>query len=241
MKTFKRVLVKISGEALSSQEGGALDFSVVDHLVDQLAEVSGFCQIAVVLGGGNFFRGEGLQSLGLDRGVSDQVGMLGTLINGMILRERLLQKGVETILFSSLRVEGVASPFEESRKVDLFDRASVVIFSGGIGQPYFTTDTAAVLWALRVNCEIVFKGTQVDGIYNADPRLDSTASLLKSLTYQEALEKKLRVMDLTALTLAEENTLPLVVFNIKRPGAILKALRGEPPLTWVFSEKEGVL
>ncbi|MGL6187769.1 MAG: UMP kinase [Holosporales bacterium] len=241
MKTFKRVLVKISGEALSSQEGGALDFSVVDHLVDQLAEVSGFCQIAVVLGGGNFFRGESLQSLGLDRGVSDQVGMLGTLINGMILRERLLQKGVETILFSSLRVEGVASPFEESRKVDLFDRASVVIFSGGIGQPYFTTDTAAVLWALRVNCEIVFKGTQVDGIYNADPRLDSTASLLKSLTYQEALEKKLRVMDLTALTLAEENTLPLVVFNIKRPGAILKALRGEPPLTWVFSEKEGVL
>lgn len=241
MKVFKRVLFKISGEALSSQEGGALDFSFVDRLVDQLSEASSFCQIAVVLGAGNFFRGEGLHSLGFDRGVSDQIGMLGTLMNGMILRERLLQKGVETALFSSLQVEGVASLFEESRKADLFDRSRVVIFSGGVGQPYFTTDTAAVLWALRMNCEIVFKGTQVDGIYNADPRLDPTASLLKSLTYQEALEKKLRVMDLTALTLAEENTLPLVVFNIKRPGGILKALKGEPPFTWVFSEKEGVL
>lgn len=167
--------------------------------------------------------------------------MLATLMNGLFLKERLLQKGVETTLFSSFRVEGVAYPFQESESSDLFARKKVVIFSAGIGHPYFTTDTAAVLWALRSGCDLVLKGTHVDGVYSADPHLDAKASLFPLLTYEEALEKKLRVMDLTALTLAEENNLPLVVFNIKRKGAILRALKWEGPLTRVCSRKESAL
>jgi uridylate kinase len=225
---YKRVLVKVSGEGLMGPAEYGLHAETVLKLArDIKAVVAGGHQICLVIGGGNIFRGISPAAAGMDRTTADYMGMLATIINALALQDILEKKGVDTRVMTAIRMEELAEPYIRRRAVRHLEKGRAVIFAGGTGNPYFSTDTAAVLRALEIEANVILKATNVDGIYTADPKKDPTAKFLPSLTFQEALVKGYAVMDANAFGLCKENKLPIVVFNINQTGATARVLAGE--------------
>jgi len=223
---YRRVLLKISGEALSRDGDFGICRDVLDGLVDEIAEIHELgVGLALVVGGGNFFRGAAAEDM--DRVSADHMGMLATVINGLALQEALERRNVETRVLSALEMRQVAEPFLRRRALRHLERGRIVILAAGTGNPYFTTDTAAALRAMEVKAEVLLKATKVDGVYTADPVKDPSAELLQQIDYLEVVERGLKVMDTTAITLCMENHLPIVVFNIREPGNIRRIILGE--------------
>jgi len=225
---FRRVLLKLSGEALMGTQSFGIDESVVAAIADELVEVHGLgVELALVIGGGNVIRGLAASHRGIDRATGDYMGMLATVINGLAVQDALEKRGVPTRVQTALEIRAVAEPFIRRRAMRHLEKGRLVIFAGGTGNPYFTTDTAAALRANEIHAEALLKATSVDGIYTADPRQDSSAELLREVTYQHVLEKNLRVMDAAAISLCRDNHLPIVVFNLLRKGNIRRVVLGE--------------
>lgn len=225
---YKRVVLKLSGEALSGDRGFGIDPPVVDRITDELVAIHATgVGLGIVVGGGNILRGTVASRHGIDRVSADYMGMLSTVINAMALQDRLESKAVETRLLSAIRMDEVAEPYIRRRAVRHLEKGRIVLFAGGTGNPYFSTDTAAVLRASEIGAEAVLKATKVDGIYTADPELEPSASFIDHITHQQVIERNLRVMDVTAVSMAMENELPIVVFNIEAPGAVERILAGE--------------
>lgn len=228
MMQYKRVLLKLSGEALMGERSYGIDpkrLAVYAQDIKQIV-VEGV-EVAIVIGGGNIFRGVAGASNGLDRVQGDYMGMLATSINGLALQSALEDAGVPTRLQSAIKMEQVAEPFIRRRAVRHLEKGRVVIFTGGTGNPFFTTDTAAVLRAAEVGADVILKGTRVDGIYTADPEKVKDAVKFNNISYKEVMDKGLKVMDMTAFTLSEENKLPIIVFDMNTPGNLYKLLNGE--------------
>lgn len=232
---YRRVLVKLSGEVLAPKGGAGISKEGLDSVSSELEGAKGLgVQLGVVIGGGNIVRGaEVLSELGIDRVSADYMGMLATLINAVALGKRLEGKGTPTRVMSALASSGMAEPYQRERAIKDLDGGRVVIFGGGTGNPCFSTDTAAALRAVEIGAQLILKGTKVDGVYPADPLVSPNAPKYEEISYQAFLEKNLRVMDLTAVTLCRENRLPIVVFNITRPGELRNALLGEAVGTMV--------
>jgi uridylate kinase len=227
---YSRVLIKLSGEALQGTDAFGINPGVLTGLADQLADVvnaQNDLRLSLVIGGGNIFRGQLLVETGLKRTTGDYMGMLGTLINALAIQEALEARGLATRVLSALEVKGVAESYIRRRAIRHLDKGRVVIFAAGTGNPYFTTDTAAVLRATEVEAEILLKGTKVDGVYDSDPASNPEAKFLSNLTHMEAIEQRLRIMDTTAMSLALENNLPIIVFNLTVQGNIKRVLSGE--------------
>ena len=225
---YSRALLKLSGEALGGEKGRGLDFSVVESLADEIKAVVALgVRLSLVVGGGNIVRGATASKEGLDRVSADYMGMLATVINALALQDVLEKKGVHTRVMTAIRMESVAEPYIRRRAVRHLEKGRLVIFAGGTGNPFFSTDTAGVLRALEVEAEVILKATNVDGIYTGDPRKDSAATFIPELTYQEAIVRNYAVMDANAFGLCKANALPIVVFNLNQPGAITRVLRGE--------------
>jgi uridylate kinase len=225
---WKRVMLKLSGEAFAGGEPLGIDPAVVSHLADSIAEaVRVGVQVAVVVGGGNMFRGAALSERGMDRARADYMGMLGTVINCLALQDFLEKRGVETRVQTAITMQQVAEPFLPRRAIRHLEKGRVVIFGAGLGSPFFSTDTCAAQRALEVGAEALLKGTQVDGVYDADPRKNPDAVRFDRLDYGEVLTRGLGVMDATAISLCMDNGLPIVVFDLMGEGNILRAVRGE--------------
>ncbi len=225
---YASALLKLSGEALAGEKGQGLDFRVVEALADQVKAVHGMgVRLSLVVGGGNFVRGTSASAQGLDRVSADYMGMLATVINALAVQDVLEKKGVMTRVMTAIRMESLAEPYIRRRAVRHLEKGRLVIFAAGTGNPFFSTDTAGVLRALEVEAEVILKGTNVDGIYTADPRKDPSATFLPELSYQEAIVNGYAVMDANAFALCKENRLPIVVFNLNQPDAIARVLRGE--------------
>ena len=225
---YASALLKLSGEALAGEKGQGLDFKVVETLADQIKAVHELgVRLSLVVGGGNFVRGTTASAQGLDRVSADYMGMLATVINALAIQDVLEKKGVMTRVMTAIRMESLAEPYIRRRAVRHLEKGRLVIFAAGTGNPFFSTDTAGVLRALEVESEVILKGTNVDGIYTADPRKDPKATFLPELTYQEAIVNGYAVMDANAFALCKENRLPIVVFNLSQPDAIARVLRGE--------------
>lgn len=230
---YKRIMLKISGEALAGDERFGISPVVLGFLADEIRAVHDLgVQVAVVVGGGNIFRGVAASAEGMDRSSGDYIGMLATVINGLALQDVLERKGVATRVQTAIEMRQLAEPFIRRRAVRHLEKGRIVIFVGGTGNPYFSTDTAAALRAMEVGAEVVFKATRVDGVYTADPLLDPSAKKFDELSYIEVLNRRLKVMDSTAISLCMDNLFPIVVFNLRQPG-ILRQL--------VFGEKVGTL
>jgi uridylate kinase len=226
--TFKRVLLKISGEALMGGQNYGIDVDVARMVAEQLKAVHEMgVQIAVVVGGGNIFRGVSRSAGNMDRSAADYIGMLATVMNAVVLQDALEKVEVQTRVMSAIDIPQLAEPFIRRRAVRHLEKARVVIFAAGTGNPYFTTDSAAALRALEIKADIILKATKVEGIYSADPMLDSTATRYDCITYQEVLERQLKVMDASAISLCMDNNLPIIVFNMRQPGNITRVLTGE--------------
>jgi uridylate kinase len=224
---FKRVLLKLSGEALMGQQGFGVDPRMADRIAQEIQEIHGIgVEIAATVGGGNIVRGISVSAAGMDRVSGDYMGMLATVINALALQNALEKRGVYTRVQSAIEMKEVAEPFIRRRAIRHLEKGRVVIFAAGTGNPYFSTDTAAALRAIEIGAEAILKATKVDGIYDADPVLFPSAKLLKDITYLQVLEKGLRVMDTTAITLCMENNLPIVVFNLLRQGNIRDVVMG---------------
>ena len=226
--SYKRVLLKLSGEALLGEKSYGVDPKRILAYSEEIKEVfdSGV-EIAIVIGGGNIFRGVSGASNGIDRVQADYMGMLATVINGLALQSSLEDLKVQTRLQTAFKIEAVAEPYIKRKAVRHLEKKRVVIFSGGTGNPFFTTDSAAVLRAIEINADIILKGTRVDGIYNNDPEKNKDAVKFKQISYDEAIAKKLKVMDSTAFTLSKENELPIIVFNMNKPGNLKKIINGK--------------
>ena len=225
---YGRVLLKLSGEALAGDKGFGFDFDVMNRMaaeVTSLAEVG--ATVGLVIGGGNIVRGSQLAKVGMDRVGADYMGMLGTVINALALQDVLERKGVETRVMTAIRMEELAEPFIRRRALRHFEKGRIVIFAAGTGNPYFSTDTAAVLRAIQIKADVIIKATSVDGVYSADPKKDTTAKFYPEISYRDVILEQLGVMDQTAITLCSENKLPLIVLNINRQGAVVAATRGE--------------
>ena len=234
---WRRILIKLSGEILAGDTGFGLDSATLHSIAHQIQEVRGMgCEVAIVVGGGNFFRGQTAVADGMDRITADHMGMLATVINALALQDYLERLGLFTRVLSAVDMEQVAEPFIRRRAVRHLEKGRIVIFAAGTGNPYFTTDTAAVLRAVETGCDVLLKATKVDGIYTSDPKLDPNAVRFERVSHAEVLEKDLRVMDLTAITLSKENDIPIVVFNVRQPGNIRRILQGEPIGTLVMEE-----
>jgi uridylate kinase len=226
---YRRILLKMSGEALAGERGFGIDAQRLRYYAEEIRSVVQLgVQVAVVIGGGNLFRGIEGSEQGLDRAQADYMGMLATVINGLALQNALEQLGVPTRVQSAIEMARVCEPFIRRRAIRHLEKGRVVIFAAGTGNPFFTTDTAATLRAIEIGANVLLKATKVDGIYTADPTKDETAQKLSHITYQEALDKRLAVMDLTAFTLSQENKLPVIVFNILERGALYRIVLGEP-------------
>ncbi len=225
---YGRSLIKLSGESLAGERGFGIDFAVVDRLSDEIKAVhqSG-AAIGLVIGGGNIIRGTTASQQGMDRVSADYMGMLATVINALALQDILERKGVETRVMTAIRMEELAEPYIRRRAQRHLEKGRVVLFAGGTGNPYFSTDTAAVLRALEIEAEVIVKATGVDGVYTADPKHDPAAKFIPEITFQEVLVKGLAVMDSNAFGLCKENGLPIVVVNVNQPGAIARVLAGE--------------
>ena len=225
---YPRALLKVSGEALAGGADSGIDFGVVDRPTNELKQVAASgVQLGLVVGGGNIVRGAQASGQGMDRVSADYMGMLATVINALALQDILEKKGLDTRVMSAIRMEELAEPYIRRRAVRHLEKGRVVIFAGGTGNPYFSTDTAAVLRALEIEAQVILKATNVDGIYTADPKKDPKATFLAELTFQEALVNGYAVMDANAFGLCKENRLPIVVFNINQPGATARVLAGE--------------
>lgn len=225
---YKRVLLKISGEALLGNEGHGIDPGITAGIAAQIKEVIEMgVEMAVVVGGGNFWRGTSASANGMDRNTADHIGMLATIMNAMGLQNALEKIGVFTRVQTAISMQEVAEPFIRRRAVRHLEKKRVVIFAGGTGNPYFTTDTAAALRALEINAEIIFKATKVDGVYDKDPLKHKDAKKYDNLSYIEVLNKNLRVMDSTAISLCRENNLPIIVFDLTMPGNIKGVIMGK--------------
>ena len=225
---YHRALLKISGEALAGSRGMGLDFSVVGSLAQQIKEVHAQgIHLGLVVGGGNIMRGTAASAEGLDRVSADYMGMLGTVINALALQDILEKIGVQTRVLTAIRMESLAEPYIRRRAVRHLEKGRLVIFAGGTGNPFFSTDTAAVLRALEIDADVILKATGVDGVYTGDPKKDTGARFIPELTFQEAIVKGYAVMDANAFGLCKENGLPIVVFNINQPGAIVRVLAGD--------------
>ena len=226
---YKRVLLKISGEGFCHEGGFGIEASELENIARQAAEVGKLgVQLAIVVGGGNFIRGATFAQAGhINRATADYMGMLATIINSLALQETMEMMGQPTRVMSALGVHSVCEPFIRRRAVRHLEKNRAIILAAGTGNPFFTTDTCAALRATEIQADVVLKATKVDGIYSADPKKDPNARLYEQVTYEQVLRDKLRVMDLTAITLLMERKLPLVVFNLKKEGNIMRVLRGE--------------
>lgn len=225
---YKRILLKLSGEALMGEKQYGIDPKRLKEYAEEIQTVikSGV-EVAVVIGGGNIFRGLAGASNGMDRVQGDHMGMLATVINGLALQSALEDEGIETRLQSAIKINEVAEPFIRRRAIRHLEKGRVVIFGGGTGNPYFTTDSAAVLRAIEINADVILKGTRVDGIYTSDPEKNKDATKFDNITFKDVLNKGLKVMDTTAFTLSQENELPIIVFDMNKPGNLLKVVSGE--------------
>ncbi|MGV0921959.1 MULTISPECIES: UMP kinase [Empedobacter] len=225
---YKRILLKLSGEALMGDLQYGIDPNMLKQYAQQIREVAELgCEVAIVIGGGNIFRGVQGVASGMDRVQGDYMGMLATVINSMALQGALEDAGVNTRLQTAIRMEQIAEPFIKRRATRHLEKGRVVIFGAGTGNPYFTTDTAAVLRAIETQADVILKGTRVDGIYTADPEKDPTAEKFETISYQEVYDKNLKVMDMTAFTLSEENNLPIIVFDMNTDGNLRKLILGD--------------
>ncbi len=234
---FKRVLLKMSGEVLMGKNEFGLDPETVDRVARDIKEVKDMgVEVCVTVGAGNIFRGVSGASQGMDRTTADYMGMLGIVINALALQNSLERLGVQTRVQSAIRMDTICEPYIRRRAVRHMQKGRVVIFAAGTGNPYFTSDTAATLRASEMDCDAIFKGTKVDGVYTADPMKDPDAKHYEKIDYMEVLTKNLRVMDTTAISLAKENNIPIVIFSIREEGNIAKVLKGEGKYTIVKSE-----
>jgi len=234
---YRRILLKLSGEALMGAQDSGIDPAVLDGFAAQIAEVArSRVEIGLVIGGGNIFRGAGLAAAGMDRVKGDQMGMLATVMNALAMQDALSRLGVEARVMSAFAIEGVCETFARDQALEHLGRGRVVIFAGGTGNPFFTTDSAASLRAIEIGADIMFKATQVDGVYSADPRTHPDAERFERLSYDETLARQLAVMDATAVVLCRDHGMPLMVFNIHEQGNLMRAVRGEPVGTLVARE-----
>ena len=225
---YKRVLIKLSGESLMGAQGFGIESERLSHYANEIkSAVDLGAEVAVVIGGGNIFRGLQAKSSGIERVTGDYMGMLATVINGMALQSMMETKGLYTRLVSALEIREVAEPYIRRRAIRHLEKRRVVIFSAGTGSPYFTTDSAAALRANEISADVILKGTRVDGIFTADPEKDLTATKYDNITFDEVISKNLNVMDMTAFTLCRENNLPIIVFDINTPGNLARILSGE--------------
>jgi len=227
--SYNRILLKLSGEALLGERTHGVDPKRILAYSKEIKEiVDAGIELAIVIGGGNIFRGVSGASNGIDRVQADYMGMLATVINGLALQSSLEELNVQTRLQTAVKIEAVAEPYIKRKAVRHLEKKRVVIFGAGTGNPFFTTDSAAVLRAIEINADAILKGTRVDGIYNIDPEKNKDAVKFEKLSYDEAIDKKLKVMDSTAFTLSQENNLPIVVFNMNKPGNLKKIIEGKP-------------
>jgi uridylate kinase len=225
---YKRVLLKLSGEALMGEKQYGIDPAVTGQIAKDVKEIQQLgVETAIVIGGGNIFRGLAASSRGMDRASGDYMGMLATVINALALQDALEQNGVVTRVMSAIEMRAVAEPFIRRRAIRHLEKGRAVIFAAGTGNPYFTTDTAAALRAMEIRAAVIMKATKVDGIYSADPMKDPTATRYETISYLEVLEKRLQVMDATAISLCMDNQLPILVFNLRTPGNLRRAVLGE--------------
>ena len=233
---YKRILLKLSGEALMGERSYGIDPKRLSDYAEEIKSiVDKGIEVAIVIGGGNIFRGLAGASNGMDRVQGDYMGMLATIINGLALQSALEEAELSTRLLTSIEMKQIAEPFIKRRAVRHLEKGRVVIFGGGTGNPYFTTDTAAVLRAIEINADVILKGTRVDGIYTSDPEKDEKAVKFENITFKEVMNKDLKVMDMTAFTLSEENDLPIIVFDMNKRGNLMKVIEGENVGTLVNS------
>lgn len=231
---YPRVLLKLSGEALAGDKGFGFDFDTIREFARQIKAITEIgAQVGMVIGGGNIVRGSQISKMGMDRVSADYMGMLGTVINALAFQDVLEREGLDTRVMTAIRMEEVAEPYIRRRAVRHLEKGRAVIFAAGTGNPYFSTDTAAVLRAIQMKADVIIKATSVDGVYSADPKKDTTAKKYDRISYKDVMTADLKVMDQTAVTLCRENHLPLIVLNIHTPGVVAQALRGEPVGTLV--------
>jgi uridylate kinase len=233
---YKRILLKLSGEALMGDQQFGVDPAVVTRIAKDVRDIQALgVETAIVIGGGNIFRGLAASTRGMDRATADYMGMLATVMNGLALQDGLEQQDVNTRVVTAIEMRAVAEPFIRRRAIRHLEKGRVVIFAAGTGNPYFTTDTAAALRAMEIKAEVILKGTKVDGIYTADPMLDPAATKYQAISYLQVLERQLKVMDATAISLCMDNKLPIVVFNLREAGNVRRVVLGEPIGTTVSS------
>lgn len=231
---YPRILLKLSGEALAGDKGFGFDFDAITRFSHQIRTIHGMgAQVAVVIGGGNIVRGSQISRMGMDRVSADYMGMLGTVINALALQDVLERDGLDTRVMTAIRMEELAEPFIRRRAMRHLEKGRCVVFAGGTGNPYFSTDTAAVLRAIQMKADVIIKATSVDGIYSADPKKVPDATRYDRISYRDVMLEELGVMDQTAITLCKENALPLIVLNINTPDAVADAIRGKPVGTLV--------
>lgn len=224
---YKRILLKLSGESLMGDSNYGIDPKVIAQYAHDIKSVTDLgIQVAIVIGGGNIYRGMNEAETGIERAQGDYMGMLATVINGMAMQSGLEKAGMYTRLQSAIKMEQIAEPYIRRRAIRHLEKGRVVIFGAGTGNPYFTTDTAASLRAIEIQADVILKGTRVDGIYTADPEKDPTATKYETITFSEVYQKSLNVMDMTAFTLCQENKLPIIVFDMNRPGNLLHVIMG---------------
>ena len=233
---YKRILLKLSGEALQGSQGYGVDAEVLRTIAAEIEELIALeVEVAVVIGGGNIFRGLSAAASGMDRASADYMGMLATVMNSLALQDALEQRGVYTRVLSAIEMKEIAEPYIRRRAERHLEKGRVVIFAAGTGNPYFTTDTAAALRAMEVKADVILKATKVDGIYTADPVKDPAATRYEAISYLQVLQDRLQVMDATAISLCMDNKLPIVVFNLRTPGNVRRVVSGEPVGTTVTS------
>ncbi|RPI68335.1 MAG: UMP kinase [Ignavibacteriales bacterium] len=238
---YKRVLLKLSGESLMGDQGFGIDNKVLEFFSDEVKQVHDVgLQLGLVIGGGNIYRGLSATDQGIDRVTGDQMGMLATMINSLALQNAIEKKGIYTRLMSSIKMEEIAEPYIRRRALRHLEKGRVVIFGAGTGHPYFSTDTAASLRAVEIQADAIIKGTRVDGVYDSDPEKNPSAFKFDSISYLDILKKNLKVMDLTAVSLCQENNLPMVVFNMDKPGNLLRLVKGETIGTVIHDEEESL-
>jgi uridylate kinase len=237
---FRRVLLKLSGEALLGEQSFGIDVNVARSVAEEVKQAHELgTQIAIVVGGGNIFRGVSASAGNMDRASADYIGMLATVMNSVVLQDALEKTGVHTRVLSAIDIPQLAEPFIRRRAIRHLEKRRVVILAAGTGNPFFSTDSAAALRALEIKADAILKGTKVDGVYSADPMKDATATRFESITFQEVLEKRLRVMDASAISLCRDNNVPIIVFNMRTAGNIARVVRNEPGVgTLVCLEKQ---
>jgi uridylate kinase len=235
---YRRILLKLSGEALMGAQGYGIEPATLAQIADEIIDVHSLgVEVALVIGGGNIFRGVAGASTGMDRSHADYMGMLATLINALAMQDALEARGLKTRVMSAVEVQRVAEPYIRRRAIRHLEKGRLIIFAGGTGNPYFTTDTAASLRAMEIGAEIVMKATRVDGVYDKDPHKYKDARMFRRLSYMDVLNRNLEVMDSTAISLCRDNRLPILVFNMTRPGNIRRVVLGEPLGTLVLEER----